>query len=115
MSRPFLPREVRRNNSVTARFTDEETSMMRSIARCDGTTLSNTVRELCIIGINAQTKGDPCGICTMKHDTKGNIEFNIETLDPKCFKCLMKQMIASDPNGGYKPLLLGEDNIPLVV
>ncbi|MFA5431723.1 MAG: hypothetical protein WC319_02435 [Candidatus Paceibacterota bacterium] len=104
MSRPFLPRDVRRNNSVTARFTDEEYTMMKSIARCDGTTLSNTVRELCVIGIRVQTKrASPCETCELIHDTKGNIEVNMDTLDPKCFKCLVMKMKKA------------EDNIPLVV
>jgi hypothetical protein len=102
MSRPFLPRSVRRNNSVTARFTDEEYAMMRSIARCDGTTLSNTVRELCIIGIRVQTKrANPCDTCELIHDTQGNCEVNMDTLDSKCFNCLLKKMVKADPRGAY--------------
>lgn len=102
MSRPFLPRNVRRNNSVTARFTDEETKLMKSIARCDCTTLSNTVRELCIIGIKVQTKrANPCDTCELIQDNNGTIEVDMDTLDPKCFKCIMKKMIKADPDGGY--------------
>lgn len=66
---------------------------MKSIARCDGTTLSNTVRELCVIGIRVQTKrASPCDTCDLIQDSEGNMEFNMDTLDPKCFKCLVMKM-----------------------
>jgi len=104
MSRPFLPRNVRRNHSITARFTDGEAAMLRSVSRCDHTTVSNIVRQLCIIGLKIQSLVDSnCDVCSLLADEDGTYEFNPDTIDKKCFECLLERMIEASgiEAGGY--------------
>lgn len=91
MVRPFLPKGERRNHSLTARFNDEERALITSIARCDHVTTSDAIRELCMYAIKAQTI-DKCHPCKLE-DMHGNIKCDMDTLDPACFKCIMKKMI----------------------
>lgn len=78
--------------------------MLRSVSRCDHTTVSNTVRQLCIIGLKIQSLVDSnCDVCSLLADEDGTYEFNPDTIDKKCFECLLERMVEASgiEAGGY--------------
>ena len=78
--------------------------MLRSVSRCDHTTVSNIVRQLCIIGLKIQSLADSkCDVCAFLADEDGTYEFNMDTIDKKCFECLLKRMVDASgiEAGGY--------------